>query len=125
MVRLVIFLLGSLLLVGCGQKSYDHYAKVAEARAALPRVYHVSEYSHSMIPVINPGDLIICNPFPWEKLESGMDVLYWPVGSSVPVCHRLRIKIAQGLWEAHGINNPVNDPWYVSKENYLGVVVKQ
>lgn len=102
-----------------------HLAKIADLRARLPYVTRIG-LTHSMETVIEPGSERLVSPLPYDRLQSGMAAVYWPAGSSTPVCHFVSGRIGTDSWETHGMNQRSDLTnglgFLLTRENYIGVI---
>lgn len=124
----------ALCLSAAGCSSFtpeQHQARVGLYRAALPRAVRMGN-THSMSTVIPAGSMQVISPLPYARLQSGMVVVFWPIGYSGPVCHFIGRRIGTDSWETHGMNSsaqggPVRGDlaglgFMLTRENYIGVV---
>ncbi len=118
-------LLLALALAGCSTAPDPvHAAHVAELRARLPYVTRMS-LTHSMATVLDSGTVHLVTALPYDRLQTGAMVVYWPAGQRIPMCHFVGHRIGTDSWETHGMNQP-GDIVYLgtllTRENYIGVI---
>lgn len=100
----------------------------ALALSTLPAVARVETHTtagRSMLPTL-PAErteiAVDTDPAGFDRLTPGAVIVYrLPCGQGVT--HRLFRQIAPGVWWARGDANPLPDPVYVTRENYVGRVV--
>mgnify|MGYP002522318887 FL=1 len=78
----------------------------------------------SMEPVINEGDFILSKEVPFEKLTIGDDIIYYSKSNKIYIVHRIVDVNLDGSFIMKGVNNSTFDTEFVTKENYVGKVVK-
>lgn len=109
----------------------QHQARVLAYRAVLPHTVRMGS-THSMSTVIPAGSVQTIRAHPYDRLQSGMVVVYWPIGYSGPVCHFVGRRVGTDSWETHGMNSsaqggPVRGDLaglgiLLTRENYIGAV---
>lgn len=117
-----VMLLGAVLLAGCSTiqprvpaSTYTDGAKVYTLRG------------HSMEPLICDGYRIYVDTgYPYDALRAGDLVVYRNARSAQgTTCHMLYDQhCSGGAWRTYGINNLTIDPWIMTREDYIGKVIK-
>lgn len=120
------FLIATLLtLTACTSLNLsEHYAKVAKLRSALPYKTRIGS-SHSMSTIVRADGVYTVSKYDYTALQSGLAVVYWPVGAPNPVCHFIRRRIGTDSWETAGMNQGgdlAGLGFLLTRENYIGVI---
>lgn len=122
---LILAVTASALLAGCSTLDpAAHNAKVAALRNRTPYLTRIGD-THSMSTVVVAGSTRIVSPLPYNRLQSGIVAVFWPIGSPTPVCHFVGRRIGTDSWEAHGMNQPGDLGalgFLLTRENYIGVI---
>ena len=74
-----------------------------------------------MLPTIRPGTILAAYPYRFEHLKKGDLVLRRYMGGEVT--HRLHGFVRGHGWQTKGDNNDRTDWGYLTRENFLGLVV--
>lgn len=118
-------LLACLCLTACSTLDpAAHNTKVAEWRNRTPYLTRIGS-THSMSTVVRAGSTRLVSPLPYSRLQSGMAVVYWPIGAPGPVCHFVGRRIGTDSWETHGMNQAGDLSglgYLLTRENYIGVI---
>lgn len=79
--------------------------------------------TESMEPEIHVGDSVIGKKVKYNSLKVGDDVIYYNDEVNIFVVHRI-IRYEEGLgFKTQGVNNPVEDELWVTKDNYQAKVI--
>jgi len=118
--------LSALSFLASGCSTFDpaaHHAKVAALRERTPYLTRIGS-THSMSTVVPAGGTELVRPLPYQRLQSGHIVVYWPAASANPVCHFVKRRIGTDSWETAGMNQPGDLSWLglLTRENYIGVI---
>lgn len=120
-------LLTCLALAVAGCSTLDpaaHNAKVADWRNRTPYLTRIGP-THSMSTVVEAGSTRLVSPLPYDRLQSGMVAVFWPIGSATPVAHFVGRRVGTDSWETHGMNQPGDIGalgYLLTRENYIGVI---
>lgn len=121
--KLIIITL--LTLTACSPSNVnEHYEKVAKLRAAVPYQTRIGN-SHSMSTIVRAGGVYTVSKYDYNALQSGMAVVYWPVGAPNPICHFTRRRVGTDSWETAGMNQGGDIGglgFLLTRENYIGVI---
>ena len=74
--------------------------------------------SGSMQPILQPGDLIVINPFN-KNVETGDVIVYKRPNMNYLVVHRVYKITKDGIW-TKGDHNCCPDPYYISSKDIIG-----
>lgn len=120
-----ITILLCLIFTGCSTiDPAAHNAKVAELRQRTPYLTRIG-LTHSMSTIIPAGGVRLVALLPYDRLQSGMVAVYWPISARGPICHFVGGRIGTDSWEAHGMNQRSDlrlFGYLLTRENYIGVI---
>ena len=120
-----IILLAALTLAGCSTLTPQaHQQRVNTQRAHLPYLIRIGG-THSMSTVIPAGSTQMVRALPYDRLQSGMAVIFWPIGWGAPVCHFVGSRVGTDSWQTHGMNQASDLTtlgFLLTRENYIGVI---
>ncbi len=94
----------------------------AEARAAAFNGITLRGQGQSMLPLYQPGTVLVVAPVKFDELRRGQTVIYTN-SEQRSVAHVLVAKCKTG-WRVAGLNNRMHDGEGVTAENLFGVVVE-
>ena len=94
----------------------------AESRAKALRGTTLRGSGNSMLPLYQPGTVLVIAPVPFDELKRGQTVVYFKERNQ-PVAHILIAKCKDG-WRVTGLNNQGHDAIGVTAENLFGVVAE-
>lgn len=142
MIPLAVLALSSTVWTGCStaQVSYSPAAvqlntPAAEVVAPLDAIHFADKYvkdhpgtdymigsGQSMMPVYKDHTVIVTKKLDMADLKAGMTVVF--IGDSgFPVAHVLVKQTNEG-WVAQGVNNAACDETRITRDNFIGMVVK-
>ena len=124
--KLATLALIPLLFAGCATTSpEEHQAHVNALRARLPYVTHIG-LTHSMATVLDSGTIHMVEAKPYDKVQTGDMVVFWPAGWWCPVAHFVGDRIGTDSWSTHGMNQDSDLTnglgFLLTRENYIGVI---
>lgn len=111
----LVFLLS---LAGCCTQQGPVLRCASDFRAQRP--FEIRVEGNSMVPVLRSGDRVRVEDKPFEEIQVGDLVVYWPAWSHTPVCHQAVRKV-EGGWKVRGVDNGFEDPDSVVPGCYIGV----
>ena len=94
----------------------------AESRAKELRGTTLKGSGNSMLPLYQPGTVLVIAPVRFHELKRGQTVVYFKSGHR-PVAHVLVAKCKDG-WRVTGLNNRGHDDVGVTADNLFGVVAE-
>jgi hypothetical protein len=120
-------------LVGKANKNAAEMRRLADASLVGVVALGTSNY-----PFLKDGEKMVLVRVPFEAVIEGQIVAFYPYfkvpAVSVPpsmkvsgppgMVSHFAVKISGGRIITKGLNNPVEDPSYVTKDNYVGILVK-
>jgi hypothetical protein len=81
-------------------------------------------HGHSMEPLFHEGTWVKIDPaVSYSDIHAGMPIAfnaYWTQDSEGRVVHIAVRKNFFGYWVTKGVNNPKDDPYCVTPDNYIG-----
>lgn len=112
-----------LLLAGCHSVA-DHHARVTALRCKVPYLTRIG-YTSSMETVIDADSIRMVSPLPYDRIQSGMVAVFWPINRPTPVCHFVGGRIGTDSWDTHGMNQASDLTifgYMLTRDNYIGIM---
>ena len=99
----------------------EAWRRASELAGVTPGAFVLVGGGESMLPLYEPGTILVMQQRPFEKLERGQTALYRNQAGKV-VAHVLITKARDG-WRVAGLNNRIHDMEPVLAQNLVGVVI--
>lgn len=124
MIRFLQFAL-ALAVAGC-TASPQHARRVESLRATVPYVTRIG-FTHSMATVVPAASRQVVSALPYNRLQTGLAVVFWPASWPTPVCHFVGRRVGTDSWSTHGMNQSSDLTnglgFLLTRENYIGVIL--
>jgi len=120
-VRISPIILIVLTLAGCATPGEPRLRSADDFRA-LGKFNIAVDYSGSMKPVLMGGERVDVTVVPFDQIEVGQMVVFWPCWKRTPVIH-LAIRHEKRGIVTKGIDNRDEDPGYMTADNFIGTAV--
>ena len=99
----------------------EAWKQASELAGITPGAFVLVGGGESMLPLYEPGTILVMQLCAYEKLERGQTALYRTHAGKV-VAHVLITKARDG-WRVAGLNNRIHDMEPVLAQNLVGVVI--
>lgn len=78
-----------------------------------------------MNPVLPPGRRVFVLGYDFNALQPNMTAVFWaylPSGPRMMVVHRVVRRLNAEAWITRGVNNPCEDSFCLTRDNFVGIV---
>lgn len=126
------------LLIGCGKQTQPNDIPIVHYRndVNISLAAHLENFdpnvlilkmsdTGSMKPLLDTDDIVaVSKRISFDSLKKGDVITYSPAWSSGKMVTHMCYRNKGDSWEMYGINNERIDPEYMTRDNYVGKVIK-